>query len=258
MLRATTDVLDELGADLLAPLDDMIERCERLVIVPCRELQMIPFAALACHGGRLLDHVEVILAPSASTWMQCNSRAAASGVPHVIAVSDARAPRVDDEADAVAGVLGPHTVVLRGADATRERVVDVDPTSVLHLACHGVFNPSHAMFSALRLGDGWLTAHELMVADLGGSLVTVSACESGRFTVQPGDEVIGLPRALLMAGAREVVASGWLAHDHSTAELMQRFYAELTLGASPAGALRTAQQAVASDSRIRSTGQRSA
>ncbi len=51
---------------------------------------------------------------------------------------------------------------------------------VLHLACHGLFRADNPMFSALKLHDGWLTAADVMQLDLKDTLVTLSACESGR------------------------------------------------------------------------------
>jgi CHAT domain-containing protein len=97
------------------------------------------------------------------------------------------------------------------------------------------------MFSSLKLHDGWLTAADVMQLDLAGSLVTLSACESGRNEVFGGDELIGLARAFLGVGASTLVVSLWLVQDEATAALMGKYYERLRDGASPAEALRTAQ-----------------
>lgn len=55
---------------------------------------------------------------------------------------------------------------------------------------------------------------------------------------------MGLPRAALLAGARDVVTSTWIAHDGTTAELMERFAAGVAAGHDPSAALRRAQLAV--------------
>ena len=65
--------------------------------------------------------------------------------------------------------------------------------------------------------------------------------ESGVATASKGDEVIGLVRAFLIAGAARVVASLWPVDDAVTTEFMAAFYSSLRAGASPATALRSAQ-----------------
>jgi CHAT domain-containing protein len=100
------------------------------------------------------------------------------------------------------------------------------------------------MFSAVKLHDGWLTAADVMQLNLKEALVTLSACESGRGTVFQGDEVIGLPRAFLGAGAAAVVVSLWLVHDETTVMLMTYWYNRLRNGMGQATALRDAQRAL--------------
>jgi len=115
---------------------------------------------------------------------------------------------------------------------------------VLHLACHGLFRADNPMFSAVKLHDGWLNAADVMQLNLKDALVTLSACESGRNTVLLGDEVIGLPRAFLGAGAASVVVSLWLVQDESTVTLMTHWYRELRERTGRAAALQAAQQAL--------------
>ncbi len=115
---------------------------------------------------------------------------------------------------------------------------------VLHLACHGSFRSDNPMFSSLKLGDGWLTAADALDLDLEDALVTLSACESGRNEVFAGDELIGLTRGFLGAGAATLVASLWLVQDETTAELMEKWYEHLRNGVGRATALRNAQLAL--------------
>ena len=61
--------------------------------------------------------------------------------------------------------------------------------------------------------------------------------------MRPGDEWFGLPRAILRAGARAVIASQWDVDDAATAGLMGDVYASLSGGADPAHALASAQAA---------------
>ena len=121
---------------------------------------------------------------------------------------------------------------------------EVPRCDVLHLACHGLFRADNPMFSSLKLGDGWLTAADALSLDLPGILVTLSACESGRSEVIGGDEVIGLTRAFLGAGAATLVVSLWLVQDETTAALMEDWYGRMGDGIGRAAALRAAQLAV--------------
>jgi CHAT domain-containing protein len=76
---------------------------------------------------------------------------------------------------------------------------------------------------------------------LPGSLVTLSACESGRSQIVGGDETVGLTRAFLAAGASACVVTLWRVSDRVSAEFMPDFYTRLQTLA-PAAALRAAQQ----------------
>jgi CHAT domain-containing protein len=71
--------------------------------------------------------------------------------------------------------------------------------------------------------------------------VTLSACESGVNQLRAGDELIGLTRAILYAGAASVVVSLWSVDEISTSILMRGFYTALKAGQGKAAALREAQ-----------------
>jgi CHAT domain-containing protein len=55
--------------------------------------------------------------------------------------------------------------------------------------------------------------------------------------VSPGDELMGLVRGLLQAGAQSLVLSLWDVHDESTKEFMIGFYSRLQVGMSKAQAM---------------------
>ena len=76
----------------------------------------------------------------------------------------------------------------------------------------------------------------LDLGDLRAQLVTLSGCETGVNQNHPGDELIGLTRAFLYAGAPALVVSLWRVDDESVAFLMRRFYAHLRARHSPTAA----------------------
>ncbi len=161
-------------------------------------------------------------------------------------------------------------------DATEVQFRQLTHPKVLHIATHAAFADAGKRESILTLGtdqeietpllssrlylaganktllsnsassdpnnDGVVNALEASEIDLNGTdLVTISACESGRGAVQPGEGVYGLTRAFLIAGARNVLLSLWQVPDRETRELMIRFYRELLSGKSKAEALRNAE-----------------
>ena len=79
-------------------------------------------------------------------------------------------------------------------------------------------------------------------------LLTLSACDTA-----VGDEraALGLAGVAIKAGARSALASLWLINDQASADLVTRFYRELSTGVSKAKALQRAQVAMLEDRRYR-------
>jgi CHAT domain-containing protein len=76
------------------------------------------------------------------------------------------------------------------------------------------------------LSDGDLTARQILGWRIHPDLCVLSACESGISKLLAGDELIGMVRALLFAGAPAVVVSLWNAYDKSSCEIMRTLYTE--------------------------------
>jgi len=73
--------------------------------------------------------------------------------------------------------------------------------------------------------DGVLTAEEAAGLDLQGTwLVTLSACETGVGKSQSGEGVFGLRRAIMMAGAKNLLMTLWPVSDDTTGKIMSDFY----------------------------------
>lgn len=73
--------------------------------------------------------------------------------------------------------------------------------------------------------DGILMAAEAALLDLRGTdLIVLSACETGTGKALDGEGVMGLRRALSMAGATNTVLTLWPVDDLSTVEVMEAFY----------------------------------
>jgi CHAT domain-containing protein len=238
--------LQRLCERLLGDLDGL-SAYDSLVIVPHGLLHYLPFHAL--HDGEryLVERFTISYAPSAAIYGICRARArrrARRGRALVLAHSaGGQLPFAVEEAGAVAGVLGVDART--GAAATRALLAgEGRQADLIHVAAHGIFRHDAPLFSHVELADGPLTTADVFNLSLRASLVTLSACETGRAVVGGGDELVGLARAFLYAGAAGLLVSQWRVEDASTAALMACMYQHLVDGATAAAALRAAQVAL--------------
>ena len=237
--------LDALGDALLGPFEEELTRADTLYVAPHGVLHALPFCALRAGGEPLLMRTETVVVPSASVLRSLALRPARPrplGPALICAVDDERAPHFRREAGEVRRVLGERSMLLQGDAAGVEAVLAAAREAChLHFACHGEFDHDSPMASALTLAGDRLRAADFYRARIACPLVVLSGCETGRSRVRPGDELLGLLRGILFAGADAVVASLWRVDDQAAAELMGAFYRRLQAGASAAGALRGAQ-----------------
>jgi CHAT domain-containing protein len=242
-LRVATEAhLAELYALLAAPIRDRL-RAPHLVVVPHDALHGVPFHALHDGARYLIDDFTVSQAPSASVYQLCRTkRERPAGSALIMGVPDALTPFIRDEIEAVAAVL-PQAQVFVGSHATAERLRTYSADSLLvHIATHAVFRRDNPMFSSIRLGDGPIGVYDLYQLRLSAELVTLSGCGTGLSTVVGGDELLGLVRGLLYAGARAVLVTLWDAHDRSAADFMKSFYQQLQNGETKAAAAQHAMR----------------
>lgn len=233
--------LQQLYDLVFAPLEGVIGS-RRLVVVPHHAVHYVPFQSLFDGASYLVQRFEISYAPSTSVLLHCLQRdASGADTMLLMGVPDERIPRVRQEVEAVA-TLFPGAIRRDGDAATLDALREHAPAAgTIHLACHGYFRADNPLFSSLQFADGWLTVREARDLGLRCSLVTLSACETGISDVAPGDELIGIARGFMAAGAPSVMMSLWTVDDDSTAMLMEHFYRGLRTGNGPAAALRQAQ-----------------
>lgn len=244
ILESAKRHLHELYRHLMAPFLEDID-APHLAIVPHGTLHFLPFHAFWDGQNYLIDNYEVSYAPSASVLKYCLEKPRIAGKsPLLVGVADERAPLVGQE---IANLtrLFPDARVLLNEDATREAFMEsCQWSSFVHIATHATFRQDNPMFSSFKLADGWLTAFDLFSMTCQTNLVTLSGCKSGMSEVTGSDDLLGLMRGFLYAGARSLLLSLWNVSDESTADLMVRFYDEWRQGSEKSAALRTAMLAV--------------
>jgi len=243
LLDATTSHLARLHELLIAPVRDVLD-ADHLVIVPHGVLHYVPFHALHDRGAALIDRFAISYAPSARVHHLCTARPrAASDRSLVLGVGDTLAPLISREVTQLAGVLPNVDIGLAGdATSAQLRSAAAQTARLVHIATHGFFRRDRPMMSSIRLSDGNLTVADVYQLRLSADLVTLSGCGTGLNVVAGGDELVGLTRGFLHAGARAVMVSLWDLHDESAAEFMVEFYRKVIDGASPAVALAAAMR----------------
>jgi len=239
----TRQYLRRLYSALVEPIEPFIQD-KKLIIAPHSFLHYVPFHALDDGSQYLIDRHEISYCPSGSVYKLCFDKARtprACGRVLIVGLSDDAAPLIREEVSLV-GSLWEQADVLVGEEATLDQLKCHAPgCRLLHLATHGVFRRDNPLFSALKLSDSWLTFYDIFKLNLNAELVTLSACETGMNEVSPGDELLGLLRGFLYAGAPTVIVSLWMVNDRSTLELMRWFYTGLRDGLTKRAALQQAQ-----------------
>ncbi len=236
--QSTTAHLQDLYRLLVAPIEDLLDR-EHLIIAPHGFLHYVPFQALVDgKGAPLIERFSLSYTPSGSVFHLCAAKNETFEERSLImGVADQLAPHILDEVRAVAEVL-PGAHLLEGESASEDALRELgDGCRYLHIATHGLFRRDNPMFSAIQLGTSRLSLFDLYNLRLSTEMVVLSGCGTGLNAVLGADELLGLTRGVLYAGAKSVLVTLWDVHDASTAAFMRRFYRHLVAGVPRAKAL---------------------
>jgi len=229
---------------------------------------------------------EIVYVPSASVWgelrstLQNRSPAPRSAVVFADPVFDAGDSRVhaissapvvvlprllhaNEEAQAI-GQAAParDTRIITGFEANLDMLRSLDLTQFryLHFATHAVINdidPERSGFTlSLVRSDGnsrlgFVSGNDLAKLRLRSDLVVLSGCETAIGPFVRGEGIVSLVRPLFQAGTRAVLATLWPVEDEASAAFMKAFYRSALGGASPATALRVAQESLSQSQRWR-------
>lgn len=247
--------LSELGRRLIPQaVLDRLGQDHRLLIVPDGPLHAVPWAALRVAGRWLVERAIVELLPALGSLrtlahrpssaapalvVGCNSFGGrAPELPYALATLDLVAEHWPGPVTAMAGQAATRTGLLeRGARG------ELAAYGLLHLAAHAHIG-GPGLLAHIKLADEDLLVDEALGLGLRDSLVVLAACSGAASEVLPGDELLGLGRALLAAGARAVVAGLWQLYDEGIVRLLAPYYKALATGADPAAALAHAQRAM--------------
>lgn len=254
-LEASDPKADEQGRKLytrlIAPIAAEIKG-KKVTFSPHAALHYLPFGALNDGKKYLLETYSLRIMPSASALAYVRTdKPSKAGKVLALGNPDLDDPKLDlpaaqNEAKQVAALF-PSSKALIRKDASKVAVKELGSGfSILHIASHGQFDAATPLNSGLLLAgrndeQSRLTVSDLYSMHLDTELVTLSACETALGKVASGDDVVGLTRGFLYAGARSIVASLWQVDDAATAKLMTAFYKNLAQKQDQREALRLAQ-----------------
>jgi CHAT domain-containing protein/tetratricopeptide (TPR) repeat protein len=255
-LRTTARALYDL---LIKPVEERLDLRRTLLFEPDDSLTALPWDSLVDESGRYLG-LRFATAVTPGVYRTKRLRAATSIGPTSAAlvvsvpVAPGLAPLGDaeNEAQAVAAMFSSARL-LQNAEATLTGIrADIRESSVFHFAGHAIASSQR---NGLLLAEGdpvtnspvLIGEHDFASRDVQKlELAVLSACNTASETENSNAGTEGLGEALLRAGVPHVIASRWAVDSFETASLMRTFYVSLLAGSSPAGALRRARVALAS------------
>lgn len=233
--------LQKLYGKLLDPLTRFFGERD-LIVVPVGALHYVPIHAL--YNGRhyLVENRRINYSPSAYIWQKLDAKPERKPENALLfGFSDERIPLVNREVRSIKQLFNQAESFIGKRARVSDFIRKAGDFDCLHLACHGQFRPENPLFSSLRLADGHITVRDICGLKLRARIVTLSACETGVNKVFAGEEILGLARGFLSAGAESLVLSLWTVNDAATARMMREFYAEVISGKSASEALRIVQ-----------------
>ncbi|MFE3107494.1 CHAT domain-containing protein [Kitasatospora indigofera] len=228
-------------AGLVGPLASWAQPGDVVVLVPHGPLHDLPLHTLPVDGVPLLLRNPVVQVPSSSVLADLLRRdargpASRAGGASVLADPQRNLPHAVAEGAAVSGLLGVPAVT--GEPATRAALLEaLETAGLVHLAGHGLITTGSGFERGVHLSDGPVRAADLVGRRIRAGTVVLSGCETGVNEQRAGDEPVGLPRALLLGGARSVLVSQWRVADSSSRDLLTAFHRKLATGDAPALAL---------------------
>jgi CHAT domain-containing protein len=221
----------ELFLFLIQPMLGSI-KSRHIVIVPHEDLNNLPFQVLLNpgDGSYLGEKFQISYAPSATVLASLRRKPNLAG-GHLFAAADPAIADSVKEVDAIGRLYPGRGKVVKDVLVTKHDIkASVSNYNIVHLSMHGSFQANDPMLSYLKLAstdqdNGRLTAAEMFGLPLAkDSFVVLSACQTGQVEATHSNEVLGMVRALLYAGANNLVLSSWQVQSEATALWMENFY----------------------------------
>ncbi len=233
-------------------LEASLSHCTHLLLVPHRELHLLPLHALFSK-----PFITTYL-PSCQTGLTLKQKQTSQPAPEQFPALLLETPENDEleslvfaevETALVAHLCtqqGQSPAIVGSSQAHTATVVAAlnHPHRLFHFTGHGAHDYRQPKKSALALtGTESLSAGEIVKLDLQPyDLVTLAACETAAVgQADPHTDYVGLASAFLAAGSTQVISTLWTVDSQSNAWLMVQFYQRYLTGTPAPLALHQAQ-----------------
>jgi CHAT domain-containing protein len=219
-----------LGDELLAPLQDALKYAGLVYFIPHGWLHLLPLHALTVNGEPFIQQKAVAYAPSAAMLARTLARRPnQTGIQSALVAgyypsgeTVEKEPLLSEAGDIAAYFkTSPH---LDEAASLEQLEGPLQAAGLVHFSCHTYLNGSDPLASAVQLAGGAITVRQWMSLHLQAELVTLSACQAGLRDINSGNDISGLSRAFLYAGARSNLLTLWSAAGPTTPQWMSSFY----------------------------------
>lgn len=236
------------------PIGDLLRASHRVIV--SGDARTVPFAVLPfANDAPLAATHEIAYTPSAALLAELRARVPRTAAKPIYALAgeaDTDGRRLTGALDEVRWLARTFpNVQLRLPDPARRAAqvaAEMGTCEVLHLAGHAEADENLPWASGLLVGrdgqpDAWLRAAEITRHRLTARLAVLSGCRSVGVG-EPGEGIIGLSTAFLVAGCATTISTLWPVEDAAANAFVKEFYLALTAGRTASGALRQAQAAL--------------
>ncbi len=240
---------------LVRPAAPLLGGASRLIIVPDKEIFLVPFEALVDRQtGRFLVESKVIsYSPSASLYVNLRERSARTrkkAPGHAVAATGAQnggfkyelLSQAPLEARSISALYRRGNLLI---NPSKKQLLDaLSQSQVLHFSGHAIPNAEQPFASKLVLADTPTEHVELYAWELYDrsfpqlELVVLSACGTAEASHPELGMAATLAGPFLAAGVPRVIGSQWRVKDDSTRRFFTSFHRRVAAGADAAVALR--------------------
>jgi CHAT domain-containing protein len=245
---------------LIGPFEPYIGN-KRLIIIPDRELNTIPFETLI-HPSfdykekYLFTNIPYLIRRNSICYMYSSSllqdstlstfkNAKYAGFAPDYSVKNFKLKGDSSSLEVLPGAIDELKAarkyfrgrVFSGNKATKENFFSsMAGYDIVHIAMHTIIDENEPMnsemiFSGQKSNDeGQLHAYEVYSHENNVKMAVLSSCNTGKGIVRAGEGIINIARAFFLAGVHNVILTQWSVSDKSSAELMKGFYKNLSAG----------------------------
>lgn len=258
--REVSTSLSTLSAVLVPgwlPLDG----AEQIAVIADGPTYRVPFSALAWKGQTLVDRwtirytyagleqVDFSGPPNSAVAFVDADFARETGLPR-LAWSRLEVPFIEAASESIRSISG--------INVTSSRVLSElsRPVDILHISTHGLQDELSGNIAGLHLAGSTkervLNWWDMASKTVEANAVILNGCATvrGRYSAAYG--YVGLPYALLRAGAKNVVSTAWSISDRAAIDFIDAFYAALSAGGTISEAVRSGQLKLRKTLRFRS------